>query len=977
MLESTILRSTTGNFLGKHVVVENGEVTDSFSPGSEFQYHRVTFDTARGLGMRLAGFSMKQPLLTPDCMLTHSVPRDPNTKTGPRQEHLFKRTPTSIAVFDLEKAGWAPGLSWQAIIDDPDNAIRDQLAYIGVPADIGWTFVLSSKAGFTPDFRGHLYLQLDKPYEPEAIDDWIKGMESPITDLSIYADGHAIISVAPLVTGAIDPFKKRVFWDNGQGLGLVPNVPDYSGYVRGTVMKKRRAKGHLPELSDIVLEGHHITDAVVKDYLPRLRAALGDVPWDEARPYLESELQRLQAPPSVYARLKGDVNGKWKGKYLGLPWHRWEHLRGSTDHDGALMRPRYVEPKGDVVTEQTRLKNAVKDVIGTGGAHLFRASLGMGKTEAAVVAAVTEGMTGSPAIIAVPSHERADELCSRLNAELERQVDEYTEEWGQFALTAEEMRRWEAWRGREQEGMCQRVPVVKAAQRAGVSVHDDVCGFGKQKRCPHFQTCPYAQQVEGFFRYNWVVPHAMLEHSSRLSKDAETIMADESFVQNLIGHVRVDLSELKTRDRDLSDIYDALLARTKNPEVNEIVPIDKDRLEEALAVELEARTVPEIDTEWTDDDIVAVCDEATETYRSKVVSLLRALIAEHDGGRNHVYCWKGSKGPRALVAYRKRPKFISEKHTVIMFDATPNEKAIRKFFPDVVVDEFVAPNQNLVVVQVGDRTGQVNEFLPRNNKEAEVERAARNRARLADWAHAQPGKGILLVKKAVEEAMAEEHDMKMPMGHFHALEGQDVWQFEDGPVKGADLDWCAIVQRSCPPAHVPEEEAMGYFCDDEEQIQRQPWNGGLPWYKTVNVELADGIGGVRYVHPDERVDGCLRHILQASQLQALGRMRGTRREKVGVVYVLHNIALEVEVTAVVRSAMLNAMVGGVALYGAAEIERVFGYSGRFIEKVDKPAANVRYWTEGSSNRGCKAWAVDGVDVGAVMRAIGAVRWERF
>lgn len=222
----------------------------------------------------------------------------------------------------------------------------------------------------------------------------------------------------------------------------------------------------------------------------------------------------------------------------------------------------------------------------------------------------------------------------------------------------------------------------------------------------------------------------------------------------------------------------------------------------------------------------------------------------------------------------------------------------------------------------------------------------------------------------------EEQDMRVPMGHFHALEGQDVWEIDGRMVKGADVDWCAVVQRSCPPAFVPEKDAMGYFCDDPTPIARQPWNDGLPWYKTENVELAEGIGGIRYRHPDERVDGCLRAILDASQMQAIGRVRGTRREKTGVVYVLHQLALDVEVTTVVRSAMLNAMVGGVCLYGAAEIERVFGYSGRWIEKTSKPAANVRYWREDSSNRGCKAWAVDGVDVGSVMDAIGAVRWER-
>jgi len=967
MLEYTFLWSST-NFLGKQIETKDGaHVADSFSPPKTFSYRRGRFENASDVAGMVNDWNRRFS----NFMITHSIPRDPNATHGPRLTHLFKRRPQSIAFLDLENIPYKDGLSRHDLIRDPENTVREQLDHI-IPGilDVGWSFVLSSKAGLVDDFRGHLYFDLDASYEPEAITQWIKDQESPYTDLSVYQDGWAIIVENPRLIGMDDPFEKRAF--SNRGGCLAPDVPDYSGYVRGTVMQKRTSN-ELPQLSDIVLSGQHRTDAVVKDYLPRLRHAIGHVDWTDARPHLEAELERLGAGPDVYARLRGDV-GRYKGQPLGLAGDRWDKLRAG-DHTDALMQPRYVEPTGSVDTEQQRLKKAVVSAIRTGGTHLFRASLGMGKTEAAVVAAVNEGMRGRPAIMVTPSHERGSELCDRLNGELDKQIEEYTDREGQFALPGESMRGWVSWRGRAQPGMCERVAAVEAAQKAGVSVHDSLCGFSQEKKCPHFSTCPYAEQVEGFFAHNWVVPHAMLEQSSRISSDAATIMIDESFVGNLGGHVQIDLAELEGRDSTLSDIYDMLAKRAKQPEVNEITPIDKDRLEEALAIELESRTVPEIDTDWEDDDIVGICEEATEMYRSRVVSLLRGLIEEHDGGRNHVYCYKAKEGPRALVAYRKKMQFIKDDHAVIMFDATPNEIVLRKFFPDLQVEDFVAPNQNLTVIQVGDRTGQVGEFIAKNTKPKEVERAKRNRARLADWAHAQPGKGVLIVKKEVEGLLDEQQDMKIPMAHYHALEGRDVWDFGDDVVKGADLDWCAIVQRSCPLAFVPEKAAMAYFCDDEEPIKRQPWNNGMPWYNVHNVELADGVGGVRYVHPDERVDSCLQGILNASQVQAIGRMRGTRRDGRGIVYIMHNIALDVEVTTVVRSAMLNAMVGGVALYGAQEIERVFGYSGRWIEKVAKPEANIRYWTKDGQRRPCRAWAVAGGDVGAVMDSIGAVRWE--
>lgn len=741
MLEYTTLWSPT-NFLGKEIKTEDGaHVSDSFSPPSTFFYKRGMFESALDVAGRLNDWNNRFS----NYMITHAVPRDPTATSGPRQKHLFKRRPQSIAFYDLENIPYLDATRHD-LIADPEGTIRKQLFHLSpILEEVEWSFVLSSKAGLADDFRGHLYIQLDAIYEPEAITEWIKEQNSPFTDLSVYDDGHAIIVESPRIIGMDDPFSKRAF--SNRGAAMQPRVADYSGHVRGTVLRQRTSN-RLPVLGDIILSGEHITDEVVKKYLPRLRGAIGKVDWDDARPYLEAELHRLDAPPNVYKRLKGDT-AKYKGQPLGVARRGWESLSGG-DQEDTLMLPRFIEPAGDVNTEQKRLKRAVKMVVGDGGTHLFRASLGMGKTEAAVAQAVKESMLGDPVVMAVPSHERANELCARLNGELTRQVDDYTDTHGQFSLMGPQLNNWAAWRGREQDGMCERVPAVKAAQSAGVSVHDALCGFGQDRKCPKFDSCPYAHQVEHFYENNWVVPHAMLEHSSRLSKDAGTIMADESFVHNLKGNVKVELAELIARDSDLHDIYEILLERTKNTQVNEITPIDKQRLEDALAIELEARVIPEVDTDWEDVEIETVCGEATEMYRSRVVSLLRALIAEHDGGRNHVYCYKSNEGPTALVAYRKHPKFITEKHTLIMFDATPNEMAVRKFFPEVEIEDFVAPNQNLVVIQVGDRTGQVAEFIAKNTKPKEVARAKRNRERLAQWAHAQPGDGLCSSRKPLK-----------------------------------------------------------------------------------------------------------------------------------------------------------------------------------------------------------------------------------
>lgn len=970
MLHYTML--TSNRFLGKTLTVKDGEYIkdgNEFSPGSDFYYTRGAFSNVADVASQINWWNQSRK----GFMITHALPRDETARRGPRLKPLFRRLPSDIGFLDLEGMPLVEGLSREDLISDPLGTIKTQLDALNPTFnELAWTFVMSSKSGVTHDFRGHFYFKLAQNYEPEAFLEWVKLVKAaggPF-DPSVYEDGHAIIVEKPRLIGMDDPFKTRAFYHHGRGLLL--NIKDYSGLVRGNVMRARTAN-RAPSLDPVVLSGANRTDAL-KYYIGKMRGFAGNVGWEEVLPHLEQALREVGADASVYERFRGDV-GRWKGLHLGVAQRMWE-TRTAADAAEVLMRPRYREPVGDVEQEHNRLRARVVDVMGGGGVHLFRASLGLGKTQAAVAAAVADSMNGEGTILAVPSHERAAEVVDRLNAELDRLAEDRWDH-DQFAFTGAELRRWEAWRGREQPGMCARLPVVKAAQAAGVSVHDDVCGFPSRKdkpRCRFFDSCPYARQVTEFYQSNWVVPHAMLGHASRIASAVETVMIDESFTQNLVGTTKLDLGELLSRDKDLERVHEVLLARSKNPEVNEIELIDRKLLEDALDAERERRVPIEIDAGMDDDYMIAECERSVERYSPRIASLLRGLIAEHDRGRNHVFCYRGNSGARALVAYRKEPAFLQDK-TVLMFDATPNETVLRKFFPDLEVEQFVAPNRNQIVIQVGDRTGQVSEFLTESKKATEQARVKRNRARLAQWSNAQPGKGALMLKMKVEEALREETVLRPATAHYHALEGRDVWEIEGEEVKGADLDWIALVQRSMPAAMVPEEAAMAVFCDDAEPIARRPWSGGLPWYTTERVELADGIGGLRYTHPDPRVNACFEAIWRASQAQAIGRGRGTRREKTLLVYIMHSVAVDVEVTAVIRSGMLNAMVGGVCLYGASEIERVFGYSGRFIEKVERPPSNVRYWTREGQARPCAAWAVPGVDVPWVMRAIGAVRWE--
>lgn len=166
---------------------------------------------------------------------------------------------------------YVDGLKRRDLIRDPEAVVRRQLEALGMHDEAEWSLILSSKARLRDDFRGHLYVQLDAIYDDEAILEWIKDRKPPFVDLSVYEPSHTILVENPRLIGMDDPFERRAFFNCGKP--VIPDIPDYSGFVRGTVMKKRRTKGNMPELSPIVLEGHHFTDAVVKDYLPRLRGA--------------------------------------------------------------------------------------------------------------------------------------------------------------------------------------------------------------------------------------------------------------------------------------------------------------------------------------------------------------------------------------------------------------------------------------------------------------------------------------------------------------------------------------------------------------------------------------------------------------------------------------------------------------------------------------------------------------------------------
>ena len=132
---------------------------------------------------------------------------------------------------------------------------------------------------------------------------------------------------------------------------------------------------------------------------------------------------------------------------------------------------------------------------------IFRIEAGVGKTDAAVIAAARAIRAGMSVVFAVPRVDLGDELVTRLAGQ---------------GVNAH------VWRGRErldpeapETSMCLNLGAVADAREAGAwSIAATVCEQHDTKarrfvRCPHFETCGYMRQREATPQA-WIVTHAML-----------------------------------------------------------------------------------------------------------------------------------------------------------------------------------------------------------------------------------------------------------------------------------------------------------------------------------------------------------------------------------------------------------------------------------------------------------------------------------
>lgn len=610
------------------------------------------------------------------------------------------------------------------------------------------------------------------------------------------------------------------------------------------------------------------------------------------------------------------------------------------------------------------------------GKHLFIVPTGVGKTELITRHVVKNEHTKF--VILTTNHERCDELRDRLEDARDDAMIRY-ETWEDFPTMEEQresnlFRSWAVWRGRLR--LCERPEDVKRVQGAHLNVAENLCAT-----CPMYDACGYITQVQSTWRHNWIAPVSMVTNNVRILNEADTIIIDEGVVDQLIGGRHFDLSELRVprggaRLMELSLKAEGHLVRDQDA-------LTTDELEEALELERSLHPAVHADGKMTPEEI----EKSTnmDGFHPNLVSLWRAMAA----GPNavHVYQRTEDVDGQTVVrdicrtAYRKSAQ-IKDKN-VLVFDATPNETALRAHFPDVEVQQFEAKVQNVHVTQVIDSRGNKGEFLntvpqPEDGKKSSswktLEKKKRDkRDKLIAWLKVQPGKSVVICKKELRTHLEAYGLKNVAFGHHGAIEGQDVWDFEGEMVKGAEIDNLMIIGRNLPPPWEAEHIARQHHCDDPEEILVcKSKDGRMPWYDDDYKEIVTGTAGIVPVHADPRVNAVIQNIWKHGLEQAFGRGRGARREKRLRVFIFHNMPVDVTVHSGIIKPQLNVTVGDVALLSPKEVERVFGYSGRFIRE-HKIEPTHKYWTTDGQTKAFLASVAVDVDAEDQLRRIGAIR----
>ncbi len=533
----------------------------------------------------------------------------------------------------------------------------------------------------------------------------------------------------------------------------------------------------------------------------------------------------------------------------------------------------------------------------------------------------------------VPAHKLANDVQSRINTKAGSHIAEI-------------------WRGLNQPDpndlsvqMCRRAEDVYVVQRAGGEV-SDLCGSQQRGFCPFYPNqggkCAYIMQKRLKPRV-WIGTAAMLTNAvpRAMQRDAvpfqtgdkahaatppafDLVVLDEAPFLTLMGgfdegsKVVVSTAWLdptfylsppgeKQAEHD-AVIKSALLALNKMVQallaggealrdyyaVESAIDITPQSPEFTRAADL-LGAVPgrmKIDPTITGNELVNHLDQRVQEM-SRVRSVQR-LLRLHDGilsGVTAIGCVEKAEMPSGTPAIRLRwreqlaPSWLD--CPVLYLDGTAKIRLAERWLGKIetlVVAKAATPHMR--IVHVDDRAFGYGSIIAGDDSAA-AKTAKGHQKRLSDlMAVAQAGTGGVGVLMAPKELVAQMQSSNwLPQGWvsatFGSLRGVDDFK---------DVSVAVIVSRPLPsPANV-ELMAQVIFGAAVSQIEGD-------WYPSTSTSrlMIDGTGRQAEVicHPDADVEIVRWTICEAEVLQAIGRVRGVRRDHTNpvVVYVLSDVDL--------------------------------------------------------------------------------------
>jgi putative DNA primase/helicase len=549
---------------------------------------------------------------------------------------------------------------------------------------------------------------------------------------------------------------------------------------------------------------------------------------------------------------------------------------------------------------------------------VVKATLGLGKTEAALRACGGAIRKGHVVGYFVPNHKLTEELQRRAEAI--------------FAEMGIE-KRVRIWRGREQPDpgnrsrkMCVNGEVVKAAQHARLDVRDTVCEI-----CPHKAGCAYLIQAEDIADL-WLMPTSMLWLPRPANmKNVSLAAIDEGFARDgLVGvadPLRVTREELEaqpahgcgrpTATADLRadlmplrrKLLDALEAHSAGSmERSNLLAAGLTADEPQKAAKLEAERKMKVSTKpgMSPRDLLQEIGRAEENPAiGNAIMMWREVARLFDdqsgrpSGRAIVECEGGKFQSVRLYGAKRRGKGWDKVPTLHM-DATADMTLIKARVPHAKLWADVRSAMPFAKVsQFVGRTFGKGE-LTKLGEEHEVGGKALKDAWLwgVNQAIRKGGRWLIITHKGAEEAI--EKRFKVPdfiaLAHFGAVAGRDEWRFGDGEmVRGDELRGVIVLGRPEPGPTIVEQQAAA--------LTGRAVDPAGEWYPSEILTLRgeDGVSSTVDAdrHPDPLTEALRQSICEAELLQAVGRGRGVRRDALRPldIVILGNVPLPMNIDA--------------------------------------------------------------------------------